>query len=656
MMSLKGARAGIFMLALFAAVSAQAATLLDETQLVATSPAYLQAAPVARALVISAAGKYTLALKDLKTPAAFTTVGVVITNKSLEVARIDAAALNDSATVDFDAQPGTYQVQVLGVPAAQSAGTFSVTVSDKNSAATVLQTVDGMADIAVIPTTQATLNTTFPIASAGTYQISFTDRGFPAALNAYNLAVIGPGGGAPIATLATGQTSVSLVAASSGTYALVVISQASSTAGGGLFSLDISGGPSATTVYSATTSVGTVPAPTPVTIPAAGTYTFSLTDLAFPAALSSVRALIVQNSSGATLSGAGSSAFVAASGPASLYSIATANPTPGAGSYGVQLTLGADTIYSVVYPVQVTDVSNLSKGFVYHVNLPGSGAYRLTLTDFGFPQTFTSIEAAVSQAGTVIGKLNAPGGVDVQAAAGGVDVVVAAVRTSASANGLFGLSLAQGTAVALQQTQGIGNLFSTRKITVPTAGKYEVTVTDHKIPVAFGDLAMAVTRGTALIGQIFGTGKFSFDATPGDYSLNLIATAAPSANYAMYGTQVADAPPAPTLTFSANPATIAAQQTTTLTWSTNGATSCTASGGWSGTKDVNGTFVTSALAADTSYTLNCTGAGGSTSSAVTVKVTAAAASRGGGGTISEWMILVLGSLSLWRIAAGRRRR
>lgn len=83
-----------------------------------------------------------------------------------------------------------------------------------------------------------------------------------------------------------------------------------------------------------------------------------------------------------------------------------------------------------------------------------------------------------------------------------------------------------------------------------------------------------------------------------------------------------DAPnptPKPTLTFTANPAEIDEGESSTLSWSTTNATSCTASGGWSGGKNTSGSQSVSPDE-DTTYTLNCSGAGGSVSKSVTVSV------------------------------------
>jgi hypothetical protein len=65
---------------------------------------------------------------------------------------------------------------------------------------------------------------------------------------------------------------------------------------------------------------------------------------------------------------------------------------------------------------------------------------------------------------------------------------------------------------------------------------------------------------------------------------------------------------------------------TTLTWSSANATSCTASGSWSGSKPTSGSATTASLTASSTFTLQCTGSGGTSSASATVTVSAAATS------------------------------
>ena len=73
------------------------------------------------------------------------------------------------------------------------------------------------------------------------------------------------------------------------------------------------------------------------------------------------------------------------------------------------------------------------------------------------------------------------------------------------------------------------------------------------------------------------------------------------------GGSSAPPPPTPAITFSVQPGTIVAGQSATLTWSAMNATSCTASGAWSGNEPTSGSLVVTPAAAGTdTYTLNCT--------------------------------------------------
>jgi hypothetical protein len=80
--------------------------------------------------------------------------------------------------------------------------------------------------------------------------------------------------------------------------------------------------------------------------------------------------------------------------------------------------------------------------------------------------------------------------------------------------------------------------------------------------------------------------------------------------------------PAPTVTMAANPSKIVAGATTELTWSSKNATSCTAGGGWAGTKATSGK-ASVAPKSTTTVTLTCTGSGGSAHASAVITVTAA---------------------------------
>ncbi len=139
--------------------------------------------------------------------------------------------------------------------------------------------------------------------------------------------------------------------------------------------------------------------------------------------------------------------------------------------------------------------------------------------------------------------------------------------------------------------------------------------------------------------SVISTAYPSFFTTAGSVSESLIS--APISNYGviMYvkcddasacraylykhasGTGTPAPPTAPTVSISANPASVLLGLVSTLSWSSTNATSCNASGGWSGPKAVSGSQITVNLFAATTFTLTCTGLGGSASQSATVAIT-----------------------------------
>lgn len=74
-------------------------------------------------------------------------------------------------------------------------------------------------------------------------------------------------------------------------------------------------------------------------------------------------------------------------------------------------------------------------------------------------------------------------------------------------------------------------------------------------------------------------------------------------------------PTAPTASLTANPTSVQSGGTTTLTWTSNRATACTASGGWTGAKATSGSEDITNITAATTYTLVCSGDGGNSNPA-----------------------------------------
>lgn len=121
----------------------------------------------------------------------------------------------------------------------------------------------------------------------------------------------------------------------------------------------------------------------------------------------------------------------------------------------------------------------------------------------------------------------------------------------------------------------------------------------------------------------------------------------PAASVSLEATSAVVKPPAPTLTLGAT--TIAAQTTTTLRWSSVGASSCTASGnanadqsGWSGVQAASATFtITPETEGTYVYSLTCSNAAGNSPTSTVTLTATAPIDTGGGGKLDPATLLGL---------------
>ncbi len=79
---------------------------------------------------------------------------------------------------------------------------------------------------------------------------------------------------------------------------------------------------------------------------------------------------------------------------------------------------------------------------------------------------------------------------------------------------------------------------------------------------------------------------------------------------------------APTVSLTANPTTVTSGGSTVLTWSSTNASSCTASGSWTGAKATAGSATQTNITTAKTYTIACTGAGGTANASASVAVSA----------------------------------
>ena len=87
------------------------------------------------------------------------------------------------------------------------------------------------------------------------------------------------------------------------------------------------------------------------------------------------------------------------------------------------------------------------------------------------------------------------------------------------------------------------------------------------------------------------------------------------------GSSSSTAPPQPSVSIQVNSEALVVGSSLAVTWSSNNATACSASGAWSGSKGVSGSeTVTVEAVGDATFTLTCSGAGGSASRSLIITV------------------------------------
>jgi hypothetical protein len=632
--------------ALLTATPARADVLFDQTNLVGAPGV---AAPVQYSFTESTAEALVVTLTDDQAPAAFTSLQVAVTLGDVLVGSGTVDATH-AAAVKVPAAAGTYTVHIIGTPdATQGIGLFGVCVAAASAPSTCIASSSYSGNIytpsAGSSAPSSALNTTFTTsATAGTYTVTLTDDAFPVALQSISGGIAQSSN--PVASLSAGPNSVTLAAGT--TYQLIIGALANAAVDAGLYGVQITD-PNGAIVFNQTVPVAALPSATVVDNATAQALNLTLTDEMYPAPLSGVGVAVTEGATlFAQLTAAGTvSNFTVPKGSVQVWQYSVAGGQPGV--YKLDLApaaAGAAPLLSTTQVVNPTGTSTTSFAFV--VTLPSAGAYDLMVNDFQFPDSLPSLSATVAQNGTVLTQ-SANG--DFMAAQGPV-VILVNTTAPQSGSGIFGVTVetsgASPQAVAGGEfTQAVGGVFNSQSITLGVSGNFNATLADLAFPAAFDNLAVLVSNGGQVLGKIYGGGTFTFPASPGTYLVTFVATPS-TQNYGLYSLHIASAPP--TVTFSSSTTTVSAGAAVTLTWSSQNATSCTASGGsgWTGSQPTSGTLAV-AVAATETLTLSCTGAGGSASQSVTIMATAAS-SGGGGGALDVASIVAL--IVLWGMSMG----
>ncbi|MEJ1964437.1 MAG: hypothetical protein WDO56_23985 [Gammaproteobacteria bacterium] len=652
----------------------------------------------------SGAGHYQITLTDLGAlrPAALgaaplDSVHLLVTRGKQVVVSLDGDADKTSPvdTVMFDATPGDYKLHVVGKPGPVT-GSGPVGIKIVN-VATSNAVVNLSGTLARPPTDDDSVRTyqvELDVPTDGDYEMVLADLAFPHLNTLQASAFLVPAAASAalsclnVPAVPNVCPSIQTASLTAGHYTLIVVGALTNPAESGLFSVQIRSVAAGTVLYGRTTELGRVKRVSDFSFKLdAGNYSLSLKDLAFPAQLGEVAAVVTRAEQTAALAGStiGDANFTVAANntPFDVFSFATADAAAGAGSYSVDVRPAARaSVLSVLKTVG--DSSGSPSVYTFDADIATAGTYHARLGDFQFPAALSSARMAIVQNSTVAGKTdpatgNAPS-LDVPLVVGRATAIVVVKPATlggslTQSGGTFGLDLglAGATQFVLDATQGVGGLVSVRKVSILQAGRYDLTVGDLNFPQTFHDLMVVVSRGSQKLGTVVvGSGASNpqagsatltdLDAAAGNYSITLIAQPGAPANAATYSLALAASPPAPTVTLAATPTSVPTGNSTALTWSSQGATSCTATsspaGAWSGTKAISGTEGSAALSGATSFTLRCTDSAGRTAEkTVSVSISAPennGGSGGGGGGALDWLSLAaLALVGAARLGAAR---
>jgi hypothetical protein len=621
-----------------------------ETRLVAASGA---ATTTQLSFNIPAAQDLIVTLTDLQIPAALVSAGVVVAQGAAIAGTAQLAAPATSATVSLPAATGDYTLYVFGQPnSGFSVGTFTVCVAPKSSPSNCIQSASLAGNITTQSTandpTVSTFNSSLQVTTAGSYTFNFQDMQFPVALNAApNLALFQ--GSTPIQLGIAAGSAISL---SPGTYTLLAIAQADQTIKSGLFGITIVG-PGSASLLDASVPVGLTKSSPPFLNATAQSVTLQVIDYGFPGPLASASALLTAGGSalGKASAAGGAMSFPAPAGDLKLWTYAAVGATPGTFSADVS---GAADLYTTAQGVQP-----VGSAYAYAFVSPPltAGSYQATAADLQFPSQLSGLSFAVAQNGAIVQQSASAASINFNATAGSVILLVGAQTPSsgsASGNGLLDVNL-QTTGASAQlvydKTQSVSStaaLFDAQTLNLGISASFDASLTDLQFPAAFSNLALVISRGSQILGKIYGGGVFSFPGSSGSYQLTFVATPAANQQFGLYGVSIVFSAPVVNLTSSV--ASAVTDSAITLTWSSSNASSCTASGGnWTGSKAAGGGTEVIILSATTTYTLSCTGTGGVKAQSVTVTATPKPASSGGGGALDMALLMVGGALAAARL-------
>jgi len=387
----------------------------------------------------------------------------------------------------------------------------------------------------------------FTVTSAGSYSVTLTDLGSklsspltPAPLASVAMAVTQGASVVGTPVTSAGQP-INFTATANTTFTIHVVGIPGTQVGSGPIEEDVTDS-SGKNVFSSidTLSPPSQPSSTAatledvLTVASSGSYTVSLTDLAFPTALQSAELLLIDNatqSSVLLLSNPGQNT-VALSASDSYQIIAFGVEASGAagGLFGVAVTPASGaSIYSKLVPVGALTLLQTPVSGKAETSFTLTGAATLSLTDLDLPTVaLSSAGAAVvdATAQTLAAAVTGTGAQNIASpsTSDAYEVFAYGIADSTAKWGSYAVSVQQGTSYPFLDAQAVSTAGSTVQAfsfdtSVSAAGSYVFTLTDFKFPATLtADALVAVQDGQA-VGSIGAAGNFTATLAQGPVML-----------------------------------------------------------------------------------------------------------------------------------------
>ncbi len=357
---------------------------------------------------VTTAGEYQISVTDLALPQALQgPPQLLVLQGGSIVAILPDAANNNALTKAVTLQSGTYQIFAVALAGTNaSGGLFSASVipaSAGGGTPSFAWAVPVGGTVAVGGAAQLTTGTQ--------YSLVLKDLDFPIALSQLAAVAVDLSQGTAAAILMTSGTQDFMAAGgtSGDTYQVYAIAKAAPTPGAGSYSTQILN-PGGTAVTGAaqpvTTSTSALNAYSfTASVPSAGGYTATLTDLQFPRVLTAADFALVQGGAvvGTARTSPGSITATLAAGSASLTLLAFAQS--GSGGSLVDLSV-SDSSGNLVFD-QPQGVGAAFKPT--QISIATKGTYQFTLADLAWPASFSQangqLTGVLTQGGNLVGEI-----------------------------------------------------------------------------------------------------------------------------------------------------------------------------------------------------------------------------------------------------------